>query len=66
MSRAGRLALRLLSALLPPAALVGSRRWPALVAAGGWVVGHGIFWGLAAGPGAILILGAMILAPFSV
>lgn len=66
MSPAGRLALRLLSVLLPPLALVGSRRWPALLASGGWMLGHAIFWGVAAGPGAILILCAMILAPFGV
>jgi len=63
---AGLIALRLLSVLLPPLALVGSRRGPARTAAGAWIIGQAVFWGVAAGPGAVLILAAMILAPFGV
>lgn len=66
MSRGGRIVLRILAVLLPPVALAGSRRWPAVVAASTWVVGQAVFWGLAAGPGALLVLASMILAPFGV
>lgn len=66
MTRASRIALRALALVLPPVALAASRRWPSVTVAVGWLLGQGLFWGVAAGPGAILVLASMLLAPFAV
>ena len=55
-----------LAAFLPPFALLGRKRRLALGALATWIAGVAVFWTLWAGPGAILVVVAMVLAPFAV
>ena len=66
MTALGRLGLRALALLLPPCALLGRHRRLARAALAAWLIGMLVFWTLAAGPGAILVLAAMLLAPLAV
>ena len=55
--------IRALALLLPPCAMLGSRGTATLAVTVAWLAGMLAFWQIAAGPGAILVLLAMLIAP---